>query len=84
MREALRVLRRGVQQHSSNFEFQYTYEHFINDLLTLKKKKTDINKKILFNLVVYVHSTYVYLFKFYFIFLNIKLPIYKCIPTYVL
>ncbi|XP_025198312.1 tigger transposable element-derived protein 6-like [Melanaphis sacchari] len=34
MREALRVLRRGVQQHSSNFELQYKYEHFINDLLT--------------------------------------------------
>jgi hypothetical protein len=39
MREALRVLRRGVQQQSSNFELQYKYEHFINDLLTVKKNR---------------------------------------------
>jgi len=43
MREALRVLRRGVQQHSSNFELQYKYEHFINDFLTVKKQ-TSIKK----------------------------------------
>jgi len=39
MREALRVLRRGVQQHSSHFELHYKYEKFINDLLTVKKNR---------------------------------------------
>jgi hypothetical protein len=38
IREALRVLRRGMQHHSSNFELNYKHEHFINDLLMIQKK----------------------------------------------
>jgi hypothetical protein len=40
IREALRVLRREMQHHSSNFELNYKYEHFINDILTIQKKWT--------------------------------------------
>jgi hypothetical protein len=39
MREALRVLRRGMQHHSSNYELNYKYEYFINDLLTIRKNR---------------------------------------------
>ena len=43
MREALRVLRLGVQNRSSEFELQYDYEAFINHLLrkNMKQKKVD-------------------------------------------
>jgi hypothetical protein len=62
-------------QQEAAIELQYKYEYFINDLLTVKK--TDINKKILFKLVV------VHMF-IYILFLFLKNLNYQFISTYVL
>ena len=43
MKEALRVLRVGVQNRSSEFELQYEYEAFINDLLRKDMKQTKLD-----------------------------------------
>ena len=43
MREALRVLRVGVQNKSSEFELHYEYESFINNLLQKDMKQTKLD-----------------------------------------
>ena len=43
MREALRVLRLGVQKKSSEFELQYEYESFVNDLQRKDLKQTKLD-----------------------------------------
>ena len=43
MREALRVLRLGVQNKSFEFELHYEYESFINDLLRKDMKQTKLD-----------------------------------------
>jgi len=36
MREALRILRRGVQHRATDFQRHYEYEQFIQELLNAK------------------------------------------------
>ena len=43
MREALCVLRLGMQNKSSEFELHYKYESFINDLLQKDMKQTKLD-----------------------------------------
>lgn len=43
MRDALRILRRGVQYRATHFHKQYEYEEFINELLNSNKKQTTID-----------------------------------------
>ena len=38
MREALRILRRGVQHTATNFQRHYEYEQFIQELLNANKQ----------------------------------------------
>ena len=44
MREALRILRRGVQHRATNFQRHYKYERFIQELLNANKQQTTIHK----------------------------------------
>ena len=44
MREALRILRRGVQHRSKNFQMHYKYEQFIQELLNANKKQAKLHK----------------------------------------
>ena len=43
IREALRMLRLGVQNKSSEFELHYEYESFINDLLRKDMKQAKLD-----------------------------------------
>jgi hypothetical protein len=40
MREALQILRRGVQHKATNFQRHYEYEQFIEELLNANKQTT--------------------------------------------
>ena len=44
MREALRILRRGVQHKGTNFQRQYEYEQFIQELLNSNKQQATLHK----------------------------------------
>jgi hypothetical protein len=44
MREALRILRRGVQHRATNFQRHYDYEQFIQELLNANKQQTTLHK----------------------------------------
>jgi len=44
MREALQILRRGVQHRATNFQRHYQYEQFIQELLTANKQQATIHK----------------------------------------
>jgi hypothetical protein len=44
MREALQILRRGVQHKSTNFQRHYQYEQFIQELQIANKQQTTIHK----------------------------------------
>ena len=44
MREALRILRRGVQNRATNFQRHYQYEQFIQELLNANKQQATIRK----------------------------------------
>ncbi|GBN43351.1 hypothetical protein AVEN_143494-1 [Araneus ventricosus] len=47
MRQALDILKRGVQHLSTNFKKQYRYEQYINELLRTNCRQVTINE--LFN-----------------------------------
>jgi len=44
MREALRILRRGVQHRATNFQRHYEYEQFIQGLLNANKQQATLHK----------------------------------------
>ena len=44
MREALQILRRGVQHRATNLQRHYQYEQFIQELLTANKQQATIHK----------------------------------------
>jgi hypothetical protein len=44
MREALQILRRGVQHKATNFQRHYEYEQFIEELLNANKQQTTLHK----------------------------------------
>jgi hypothetical protein len=44
MREALHILRRGVQHKATNFQRHYEYEQFIEELLNANKQQATVNK----------------------------------------
>jgi hypothetical protein len=44
IREALQILRRGVQQGATNFQRHYEYEQFIQELLIANKQQATIHK----------------------------------------
>jgi hypothetical protein len=44
MREALRILRRGVQHKATNFQRHYEYEKFIQELLNANKQQATLHK----------------------------------------
>jgi len=44
MREALRILRRGVQHRATNCQRHYENEQFIQELLNANKKQATIHK----------------------------------------
>jgi len=44
MWEALRILRRGVQDRATNFQRHYEYEQFIQGLLNANKKQAILHK----------------------------------------
>jgi len=44
MREALRILRRGVQHRATNFQRHYEYEQFIQELLNANKHYSTLHK----------------------------------------
>ena len=44
MREALRILRRGVQHRATNFQRHYEYEQFIQELLNANKQQATLHK----------------------------------------
>jgi hypothetical protein len=44
MREALRILRRGVQQRATKFQKHYEYEQFIQELLNANKQQATLHK----------------------------------------
>jgi hypothetical protein len=44
MREALRILRSGVQHRATNFQRHYEYEQFIQELLNANKQQPTIHK----------------------------------------
>jgi len=43
MREALQILRRGVQHRATNFQRHYEYEQFIQELLIANKQQATIH-----------------------------------------
>jgi hypothetical protein len=44
MREALQILRHGVQHRATNFQRHYEYEQFIQELLNANKQQATIHK----------------------------------------
>jgi hypothetical protein len=44
MREALQILRRGVQHRATNFQRHYEYEQFIQELLIASKQRATQRK----------------------------------------
>jgi translation initiation factor 2B subunit (eIF-2B alpha/beta/delta family) len=44
MREAIRILRRGVKHRPKNFQRHYDYEQFIQELLIANKQQATIHK----------------------------------------
>ena len=44
MREALQILRRGVQHRTTNFQRHYEYEQFIQELVNANKKQATLHK----------------------------------------
>jgi len=44
MREALQILRRGVQHRPTNIQRHYEYEQFIQELLIANKQETTLHK----------------------------------------
>jgi hypothetical protein len=44
MREALRILRRGVQHRATNFQKHYEYEQFIQEQLNANKQQATLCK----------------------------------------
>jgi len=44
MREALRILRRGVQHRATDFQRHYEYEQFIHELLNANKQQATLHK----------------------------------------
>ena len=44
IREALRILRRGVQHRPTNFQRHYEYEPFIQELLSGNKQQATLHK----------------------------------------
>jgi hypothetical protein len=44
MREALQILRRGVQHRATNFQRRYEYEQLIQELLTANKQQPTLHK----------------------------------------
>jgi hypothetical protein len=44
MRDTLQILRRGVQHKATNFQRQYEYEQFIEELLNANKQQTTLHK----------------------------------------
>jgi hypothetical protein len=44
MREALRILRRGVQHKATTFQRHYEYEQFIEELLNANKQQATLHK----------------------------------------
>jgi len=55
MREALQILRRGVQHRATNFQKHYEYEQFIQELLIATKQPTTLHKFFKINFVVFTH-----------------------------
>jgi hypothetical protein len=43
MREAVRILRRGVQHRATNFQRHYEYEQFIQELLNANKQQATLH-----------------------------------------
>jgi len=44
MREALQILRRGVQHRATNFQRHYEYEQFIQKLLIANEQQATVHK----------------------------------------
>ena len=44
MREALRILRRGVQHRATNFQRHYEDQQFIQELLYANKQQTTLHR----------------------------------------
>jgi hypothetical protein len=44
MREALQILRRGVQHRATSFQRHYEYEQFIQELLIANKQQATLHK----------------------------------------
>ncbi|GBN17187.1 hypothetical protein AVEN_147666-1 [Araneus ventricosus] len=44
IRQALDIVKRGVQHHSTNFKKQYEYEQYINELLRNNCRQATINE----------------------------------------
>jgi hypothetical protein len=55
MREALQILRRGVQHRATNCQRHYDYEHFIQELLTANKQQTTLHKFFKYILLFCIH-----------------------------
>ena len=55
MRNALKVLKRGVQRHSDGFKKHYDYEQFINELLkkNCRQSTTDDFLKIMYTILIF-------------------------------
>jgi hypothetical protein len=53
MREALQILRRGVQHRATNFRRHYEYEQFIQELLIANKQQATIHKFFKISFVVF-------------------------------
>src|SRR5215510_11228531 len=53
MREALRILRRGVQHRATNFQRHYAYEQFIQELLNATKQQATLHKIFKINFIVF-------------------------------
>ena len=57
MREALQILRRGVQHRATNFQrrYEYMYEKFIQEILNANKQQARPHKFFKINFVVFIH-----------------------------
>jgi len=53
MREALRILRRGVKHRATNFQRHYEYEQFIQELLNANKNRQHYISFLKINFVFY-------------------------------
>jgi len=54
MREALQILRRGVQHRATNFQRHYEYEQFIQEILIANNQQTTLHNIY----ICTVHSRY--------------------------